>query len=362
MPSGGSFIDPYFNDHNDPSTPAPPDTPGVPTGEEPLIPADVAQQFLAALLGLTAPDEEDPVFVPGGDNAPFFAFIQEQDTILDNLKSMFIDELKVQMEGLGYPTESGKQAFAYWGQEYGDWIDGWLQQANVGKQNWDKHRSMLPGDDQAAFGGLQDPRTMGMDYYLGTLQGFDDMVKAGWDWWRQRVPGLTNFGSFVKPKKPTGGGRRRPSKQDIRDAFDIDQLTDATRGIWQQMLLTSPSNARDIASSYIEAVVAVRAEKEIDFTTFVKNKARDTARYRTIYEGKPPALSEEQFLQPYHAAAMQVARPDDAAGIAIGGAQFGASSSSFAQRLRRTDDATSSAPFVSEMQNRLTDLKGVLRG
>lgn len=340
---------------------APPDAPGAPSPEdEPLAPDDVLAQFAQALLGSLDEEEEPrPVFEPGGDNTEFFAMVHDEESILDNLEDMFMDELQKQMEGLGYPREAGFQAFDHWSQEYGGWIDSWLQQANKTRDNFSR---MMPGMDAEGFASVQASQTMGMDYFLGTLEGFEQMVQRGWDFWRQRIPGLGEFGQFTKPKRPPGGGRRRLSAQDIRNSFDLDQLTDATRGIWQQMVLDEPDNARSIAQSYIDAVVAVRAEKEIDFKTFVKNKARETGRYKTIYKNKPSALSEEQFLLPYHQSAMKVARPEEAADIAIGGAQFGASSSAFAQRLRRTDAATSSAPFVNELQNRLSDLRGVLRG
>ena len=72
--------------------------------------------------------------------------------------------------------------------------------------------------------------------------------------------------------------------------------------------------------------------------------------------------SEEDYLLPYFAAAQQLSRPNAAGGIAISGAQFGASAQSFGQRLRRTKTATSSAPFLNELEGRLRHLNGVLKG
>ncbi|NIV28236.1 MAG: hypothetical protein GWN58_01620, partial [Anaerolineae bacterium] len=75
---------------------------------------------------------------------------------------------------------------------------------------------------------------------------------------------------------------------------------------------------------------------------------------------KPESMSEEQYLAPYFQSAMQVVRPEQADEIAIQGAQFGASSSAFAARLQREN--VSAAPFMQDLQRRLTDINEVFRG
>jgi hypothetical protein len=103
-------------------------------------------------------------------------------------------------------------------------------------------------------------------------------------------------------------------------------------------------------------------KKKIDFDTFIRNKARETARYASIYRSKPDALTEEQFLQPYYQSALQIVRPDNADEVAIGGAQFGSDASTFAARLRRTDESTSSSNFINELEQRMTGLNNLFKG
>jgi hypothetical protein len=350
-----------FTDEN----PIPGDTQPPPQPPDDSIQISPAlEQFILSQLG--APDEEKPIFLPGQDNTEFFAMVQDHESILSNLEDLLMDELQAQMEGLGYPREAGFQAFSYYGEEYGGWIDQFLNQANTDRDRFTSQLGRFrfnATEMEALKTEIKDGRIMGMDFYLGTPDGFQSMLQSAWNFWKTRIPGLQDYGSFAKPKAPRrGGGTRRPTAGEIRNMFDIDQLTDATRGIWRGLMLNEPENARSIAESYVEAIVATKAEKEIDFETFVKNRARGTARYNTIYENKPASLSEEQFLQPYHQAALQVTQGDEAANIAIGGAQFGATASAFGSRLRRTEAATASAPFVNNLQNRLHDLSGVLRG
>ena len=115
-----------------------------------------------------------------------------------------------------------------------------------------------------------------------------------------------------------------------------------------------------MARSYVDAIVASKAEKKIDFRTFIRTKAMATDRFASIFVNKPSSQSAEQYLAPYHAAAMQAASPEDAAGIAIGGAQFGADSSTFAARLQRENN--DDAPYINQLQDRMRNLNQVFKG
>ncbi len=159
-----------------------------------------------------------------------------------------------------------------------------------------------------------------------------------------------------------GGGRTGPTAQEIRDQFDIEELSEAAANLWRGMLLTDDADTRGMAKAYIDAMVAGKGKKKIDFVEFIRNKAKATDRYASIYRNKPDSMSEEQYLAPYFQSAMQVVNPHDADEIAIGGAQFGASSEAFAARLRRSEAATGSAPFINELQERLGALNRLFKG
>ena len=294
------------------------------------------------------PDGDDAEFLRGGDNTQFFQETQvDLESIVNNLLSSITRELASQGLALGWSPEAMQEVWQ------DNWVgaleftDGLFQDADARAQ------------ELAPSGGGTDPQ-LGSQFF-STAQGFNTLVKEVWDYYRRE----TNFGLGAlgenQPKKKGSGSRGRTA-QDIRNSFDLDELAMQATRIWQRELLDEPDNARGMARSFVDAVVAGKGEKRIDFETFIVKRTEETARHASIYGKKPPAQSTTAFLQPYFAAAQQVVRPGAAAGIAIGGAQFGASANTFAQRLRRTDESTSSAPFIQELEGRLSALNGVFKG
>ncbi len=128
------------------------------------------------------------------------------------------------------------------------------------------------------------------------------------------------------------------------------------------LVLEDHKDPRKVARQYVDAVVKGKGEKKIDFATFVETRIEKTARYKSIYRNKPEHLSAGQYISPYLQSAQQFAAPADAADIAIGGAQFGASAEQFRSRLQREDSFTGSAPFIQNLEGRMQDLNNVLKG
>lgn len=159
-----------------------------------------------------------------------------------------------------------------------------------------------------------------------------------------------------------GGGARRLTPQEIRNQFDIDALAESVSEQWRGMLLDKAKDPRGIATAYVDAIVASGGEKKIDFNQFVLGRVRKDPRYATIYANKPEGLSEAQFLQPYVNTASQIMRPQNVGETARAGAQLGSSPGAFRERLGRSEETTGSAPFISTMEARMTDLGKVFRG
>lgn len=158
-----------------------------------------------------------------------------------------------------------------------------------------------------------------------------------------------------------GGGGGRMTADQIRASFDLDQLAATARNIWQGTLLDDPKDARGMASAYVDAIVR-NPDQKLDFEAFINKQAEGTARYASLYRNKPAAMSPQQYLMPYLNSAQQMARPKEAVNIAVGGAQLGADPNAFRSRLNRTNAVTTSAPFISSMEQRMTGLKRVLKG
>jgi hypothetical protein len=110
----------------------------------------------------------------------------------------------------------------------------------------------------------------------------------------------------------------------------------------------------------VEAIVATKGEKTIDYNTFVRKRIEGTSRFKSIYRNKPEHLKAEQYMAPYLQLATQHASPRDADDIALGGAQFGASAQQFQERLRR--EQTTTAPFISSLESRLEGLNSLFKG
>lgn len=171
----------------------------------------------------------------------------------------------------------------------------------------------------------------------------------------------------VNPSKGGGGGGRRgPTAAEIRNAFDEDQLTNAVTSLWGAYMLEDPKDARAMARAYIEAHVQTGGKQEIDFETFIRNKMESTSRWQLLYQNKPEGVDPLKYVQPY----MQAAQAAMGAGgnttavgtVAAGGAALGATGEQFTNRLRRTDQHTSTAGFITGLEERMRGVSNVLRG
>lgn len=203
---------------------------------------------------------------------------------------------------------------------------------------------------------------MGRSYYMETADGINEMLSYALNWF-----GNAN-GIALKPAKRSsgrgrgsGGGRGGPTAEDIRKQFDIEELTRGVNDMNRNLVLEDHADPARIARAYVDAVVAGKGEQKIDFQTYVEQGIEKSARYKSIYKNKPESVTAQQYMAPYFQSALGVA-PGDAAEIAIGGAQFGASSEQFQERLKRTDQVTGSAPYIRGLEDRLTELNSVLRG
>lgn len=207
---------------------------------------------------------------------------------------------------------------------------------------------------------IQDQR---QNYYRNTSAGIKEVIEYG----IQFMGGL--MGAQLSPATPSGGGGRRgsggargPTAQDIRNRFDIEELTRSVDDLNRMLVFEPNDNAKKIARDYVEVVVRGKGEVKVDFESFVRDKIEGTSRFKSIYRNKPKALNPEQYMAPFYSQARTVAAGDEAADLAIAGAQFGASTSAFQSRLARTDSVTGSAPFVNNLQGRLEELNSVFKG
>lgn len=201
------------------------------------------------------------------------------------------------------------------------------------------------------------------NFYVNTSAGFNAMYDYAENWMKLKQPKLQKtWGSTGGGGGGGGGGGSRvPTEAEIRAKFDLDQLAAAAQDIWRGNVLDEHKDPRSIARSYVDAVVASGGEQAIDFNTFVEKRVMDTARYKSIYRDKPDSMTPQQYLMPYFQSAQNVlGAKDQAANIAIGGAQFGASAQAFQARLDR--ETRGAAPFMQQLETSARGLRGVFKG
>lgn len=234
------------------------------------------------------------------------------------------------------------------------YIDGWFEGQ---KDNLATH---LESEIGPAGRGAFDPNTP---------FGIQNLIRRARTWVGVKWPpfmeamDLINSGATSRGSGRRGSGRRGPTAAEIRASFDMDQLTNSVNQMSRALILSELPNASAVAKSYVDAIVSNPAQ-ELDFETFARERIMNTARAKTIYRGKPESMSEEQFLQPYVQAAAQRIGPgfgDQLADTAINAARLGASPQAFQQRLERTRQVQTSAPFLNRMGEHLRGVKEVLR-
>ena len=304
-------------------------------------------------------DRPDFQFQPGEANVQFFdeEFNREGQPsgsdgtdVLRNIGKWILGELREGAKAIGENPIVYEQLFEQFEGDF--WRDA----------NEDIFRGeLLIGDPQRAIFerniGQFDP-----NQFLNTERGFKTLMGYARNWWAARInPELTKVWS-----SSGGSGRGRgssgPTAQDIRNQFDVAQLAKQVEDMWFTYLLDEAPNPREIASEYVNEIVRTRGEKKIDFKTFVEQKIEKTPRFASIMKNKPAGMNPAQYLQPYFQRAQQVLRPDDAVAASVGGAQFGADAATFDERLRRSNEFRTSAPFMESIEGRLRSLKGVLKG
>jgi hypothetical protein len=306
----------------------------------------------------TDPTKKIP-FVVGGDNTAYYEQQQNDTTSwIDNLNNTILDELRAAGESAGYSDDAMIQIF-----------DG-----NISHMLTDLDRELMRGQATSLAGRayrIMEETPVGMrkpadaSVYLTDRDGIEATTNYARAWFQMRFPELQKSWEIGtgKSRGSGGGGTRGPTAEQIRQQFDVDQLAAAAQNRWRGTLLTETDQSRAIAEDYIEEIVASGGKQKIDFDTYVDKRIEATDRFASIYANKPKSMSLAQYLQPYVQSAQQiVGATDEAAQIGIQGAQFGASGAAFQARLNRTDAVTSSSPFINKIGQRMTALKGMLRG
>lgn len=256
---------------------------------------------------------------------------------MDNIRQQILRELKAQGDALGYTTEA---------------LENWFE-----------------GQVPALYAHLADFVSRQMlrstTPYPSSIQDFNDLEDMARRWLGARDGSGTLSGLLGTSSSGGGGGSGRistkPTKEQLRKQFDVDQLSRAVTNTYRGLLFTDTKNSRAIAEAYVEAYVA-DPEQKLDFDTFVRNRIRQEPRYNLLYKHKPKGMTEEQYFQPYVNSAQQMLAPREIEQAVTGAAQLGASQAQFRARMARSDSQTASAPFINSFGQRISDLKGIFKG
>jgi len=315
-------------------------------------PADApSQEEVQAVLGLGSEDPDDDPFSPGSGNLFIDQQIENQADFswIDFLEDSLVKQFSGYYTAIGLDPLQARAAVLSNFNALGHYLDDEIMGVSF---------------DEAGQASA-DPRMQA--FYTTTSTGLNALFNISRNWLISHDANLGRVARLAGGTQPTrsgrGGGGRGPTAAEIRQQFDLDQLSNSANDLWRAHLLEESDDPRGIAKAYVDAVVATGGQQKIDFATFVRSRIEKTSRYASIYRSKPESVGALDHLTPYHQTARQVmGSTDEAAEAAIGGAQFGASGASFAARLSRTDAATSSAPYIQSLEQRMNALSGVLKG
>jgi len=301
-------------------------------------------------LGLDS-TSTDSEYVLGGNNVDFLTGEADPTAWMDNLAAIMLREIRASADAIGESKEYANQVFE---SQWGPLLQRIDRELIQGRATSSLGRTALSGLEGS----------YPVEYWM-TGSGFNritDFARAVVQSNNSELAGAWETGTGSTTRSSGGGGGRLPTESEIRAQFDLDQLAAAAQNRWRGTLLDEMKDPRGLAREYVDAIVAGKGQQKIDFDTFVDKRIEGTSRFASIYRNKPKSMSNAQFLQPYFQSAQQVlGASDEAASVAIGGAQFGASGQAFQARLDRTDAATSGAPFINNLEARMTDLRKVFR-
>ncbi len=289
-------------------------------------------------------DEEGSEYQQGGANDEFYN--EEYGDPLawqEMIYGYLPDQILAYVDSLGEDPRT-----------YGAWIQS--QMPNV--------LSYLDSVTQSSPLGMDPARQQA---FFASPDGFQVLFEMGLQWFSARDSRLQGLGGG-RPKGGGGrgrggggGGPRRPTAEEIRAQFDVDELADGITGMWQGMLLDKPKDARSMAKAYVEEIVK-NPEQKLDFQTYVKKKIENTDRYASIFKDLPDGVDAATHIQRYYQSALQYLRPENAESTAIQGVQFGADPNAFRGLLNRQEEVQNSSAFIGKLEGRMSRMRGVLRG
>lgn len=197
--------------------------------------------------------------------------------------------------------------------------------------------------------------------------GIENLVKTAANWISQDVPGFGdwyNGGDVNIRTGGGGGGSRKPTAAELRAQFDIDKLTRDAQKMARAFLVEDIDNARDIAVSYVNAVVSSGGEQAIDYGEWVNQRLEKTTRWKQIYRNKPEGVNPLDYIQPYANAAQQALGGNRGQGISqvVGeGAALAGNAQSFGARLAKEDTVKNQSNFITGLEKRMSNISGILR-
>jgi len=103
------------------------------------------------------------------------------------------------------------------------------------------------------------------------------------------------------PRRGGGGGGRGGGAGRQAIPFDKAQLKNQAVDIWRGLLLEEPDNLDALVNDYIKRANGFWTSEggQLDFGTFIQDRARTTPRYKTLYNKKAAWQSEGQYLSQY---------------------------------------------------------------
>lgn len=186
-----------------------------------------------------------------------------------------------------------------------------------------------------------------IDNTTGQLELFkaaQSVLRPAWQW----------GGAELKSGRGSGG-------RSIAQSFDIDQLANSAREMWNVYLRADPNvDPKILARAYVQEVTD-NPNQALDFATWVKKRMQQDPTWGFVFRNKPPGTADEDYIRQYADAVTSVVGPaKDANQIIQQLASLNASGDSIGGRLRLHESVQKSTGFMNRVEGRYRSARKML--
>lgn len=181
------------------------------------------------------------------------------------------------------------------------------------------------------------------------------------------VPPITVITDAIKPKTPSSGRRGTGRAAEPKIDWDRRKLTQMAEEAYRSWLLEDSSDryVKSIVDGYISEATGFWKQsggKILDYGAYVKEKLRETQRYKTIFKHKPEDIEEDEFIGSYASPIASMGlRPETGRRQIEQSVTSGGSVTGQVTRISRTREGADATGFGQRFARKVSELGAGVR-